>query len=183
MQLDPLLGILTGAFGAALLGLLGAWVQAGREHRRWVRAERLKIYRIFMDQAESTPGGDGSLADWDRYIDALSPAFASIELVGPDTVADAGREHFVAAMEYRAALRMTRLTEVANVSDHQVLDDAWDRLKRATQRQVITRREYSLAVRAALGFSSTSSPRRALRLRVASIRSRFSPSRSAASRK
>lgn len=50
---DPLWALLIGAFGAALLtvigGLIGAWIQAVREHRKWLRERRFEAYLDFMN--------------------------------------------------------------------------------------------------------------------------------------
>ena len=50
--IDPLVALLVGAFGAAMLtvlgGLLGAWIQSIRDHRKWLRERRFEAYRDFM---------------------------------------------------------------------------------------------------------------------------------------
>lgn len=48
MTVDPLFSLLIGAFGASLVGLLGAMVQSKREHTKWLRAQRLDAYGRFM---------------------------------------------------------------------------------------------------------------------------------------
>jgi hypothetical protein len=44
MTVDPFLSLIVGAFGAALIGLLGAVIQSRREHKRWIRERRYEAF-------------------------------------------------------------------------------------------------------------------------------------------
>jgi len=100
MTIDPLLSLLVGALGAALLGLLGAAIQSRREHARWVREHRLATYERFMQVAYRVPrldAGAGSLGELQSHQKEIKDALASLILVGPDSVIDAASVFMVEA--------------------------------------------------------------------------------------
>lgn len=111
---DPLVALLVGAFGAALLtvigGLIGAWIQSIREHRKWLREVRFEAYHEFaVDMAEVSdifrvkpfPEDAKALQErveaWrvrsDRSNEALS-------ILGPQAVDAAGQYWLDAATTY-----------------------------------------------------------------------------------
>jgi hypothetical protein len=104
--MEPLLIAASGAIGAAFLGLLGAWVQSLREHKRWIREQRLAIYSEVIALAHDLhvqteffyfqhPEGlqplhedgtrflDPPLA---KYVESWPSAFATLTLLGPSKV-------------------------------------------------------------------------------------------------
>ena len=102
MNVDPLLSLLVGALGAALLGLLGATIQARREHARWVRERRHEAYDAFMRLAERVRNRDqeANAAAEASYYARVFEALGSIRLVGPDAVIEAARAYGDAAGAY-----------------------------------------------------------------------------------
>jgi hypothetical protein len=111
MPVDPLLSLLVGAFGAAILGLIGAWIQSRREHRKWLRERRYEAYRAFMvdmdafgDVAQTTP----TLVDALSYVKrakALQRGFAesyeAVSLLGPKKVNAAGQRWAWAGADFK----------------------------------------------------------------------------------
>ncbi|HXH34369.1 MAG TPA: hypothetical protein VNJ54_08160 [Plantibacter sp.] len=92
MSIDPLVSLLVGALGAATLGLvggaIGAWVQSRREHRRWLREQKMHAYTAVLDlvqriSLESSPVREGL----NEEVTDLYRATATVELLGPDTLA------------------------------------------------------------------------------------------------
>lgn len=53
MDMTPLLPVAAGAALAGVFALLGAWIQARREHSRWVRDKRLAAYLSFLHTAQN----------------------------------------------------------------------------------------------------------------------------------
>lgn len=103
MTPDPLFTLLTGAFGAALIGLLGAWIQTRREHVRWVRQQRFEAYDALIRLAERVRpigevGPDGTLDG--EAAERLYEALGSARLVGPTRVHEAARAFGEAATAY-----------------------------------------------------------------------------------
>jgi hypothetical protein len=90
---DPLVLLVT-AFGGAIVavvgGLIGAWLQGRREHRKWIRERRLVRYDAVLDAAAEAHFAK-SINDEPGFVQGLtatSAAVASILLVGPDEVHD-----------------------------------------------------------------------------------------------
>lgn len=102
MNVDPLLSLLVGALGAALLGLLGASIQSRREHARWVRERRHEAYNAFMRVAERVRNRDqeANATAEASYYTRVFEALGSIRLVGPDAVIEAARSYGDAAGAY-----------------------------------------------------------------------------------
>jgi hypothetical protein len=97
MTIDPLVSLLIGAVGAALIGLFGAWIQSRREHSRWVRERRYDAYLSFLvlndkHTSESRlnvgPKNDKQIA---VAVEPLSIAISTISLLGPERALDAAR--------------------------------------------------------------------------------------------
>jgi len=93
-SVDPLFALLFGALGASVLGLIGgaigAWVQSRREHRRWLRDQKLAAYTTVLDltsrlQIIRPAARDDDQIDGDLF--ALFRATASVDLFGPDALA------------------------------------------------------------------------------------------------
>ncbi|WP_395638959.1 hypothetical protein [Pseudolysinimonas sp.] len=106
MQVDPLLSLLVGALGAALLGLLGAWIQSRREDQRWIREQRLIAYTDFLSATR------GFSVDVDGADDLKMPGdirehLSRINLLGPDAVAGAAGS---AVMAMREMVRWEEVT-------------------------------------------------------------------------
>ena len=101
-MIDPYLSLLVGAFGAALIGLFGAWIQSRREHSRWIRERRYDAYGEFLDVAErlgpqvNRAPRDSEIEEQERFGDALN----RLRLVGPDEVWFAAWDYWRALMEY-----------------------------------------------------------------------------------
>lgn len=101
MTIDPWISLLVGALGASLIGLLGAAIQAAREHRKWLRERRFEAYRAFMvdmNTAQSivaTKPTRGELENFKQrvktYAENASHAFEAVSLLGPRNVNRAGQ--------------------------------------------------------------------------------------------
>lgn len=100
MTVDPLLSLLIGALGAALIGLLGALIQSRREHARWIREQRLAAYLAYARESErilsDSPSGFGGHAS---VLDAQA-ATATLRLLGPERVFEAAFAFTVSAIRY-----------------------------------------------------------------------------------
>lgn len=90
VTVDPLVSLLVGALGAALLGLLGAWIQSRREHARWIREQRLAAYLDYIRLIERMPYLTKVDEETLAFIDSLTASVATLRLVGPRAVFDAG---------------------------------------------------------------------------------------------
>lgn len=107
--IDPTLLALLSIFGGVLVtvgaGLLGAWIQGRREHRTWLRAERLTAYAAFLSVVEDAAGAmvfrrlrHPSVA---KIAEEMQRSMASVLLVGPKEVSKAGtkmRQHVLKPM-------------------------------------------------------------------------------------
>jgi len=99
--MEPLLVALSGAVGATLLGLIGAWIARRSEHAKWVRQERLSAYReelaviqrrnisniyarVMAESGSRSDYSEDTLTEW-------ATAQAGILLVGPDAVYEASK--------------------------------------------------------------------------------------------
>lgn len=133
---DPVLSLLIGALGAAVLtvigGFIGSLLQSRREHARWIREARLEAYRDFLRIAERMPEitSKEMTEREERYIDEMKDSLATVKLLGPDTVRIAAVKYMAAAVErssafvkhhkgsdaYRAAERDYVLTQTALIA-------------------------------------------------------------------
>lgn len=105
---DPLFALLVGALGASLLGLLGAWIQSRREHRKWLREQRFEAYRQFMidmsdmsrivSQTPTLLNAGALKADIETLVERFSHSFEAVSLLGPKSVNAAGTEWTSAAL-------------------------------------------------------------------------------------
>ncbi len=109
--IDPLLSLLIGAFGASLLtvvgGLIGAWIQSVREHRKWLRERRFEAYRDFiinMSQLSdllstkiTKENAKAIKARLDVWSDESTRAIEAVSMLGPRAVNAAGQDWFGAA--------------------------------------------------------------------------------------
>lgn len=86
MTVETLFSLLVGALGAALLGLLGAWIQSRREHIRWLRAERLKAYVDVLQVLTRMPEDKEIRATDAEWLRSFSDATAAVEMLGPRRV-------------------------------------------------------------------------------------------------
>jgi hypothetical protein len=149
MTLDPVLTFFVGALGASVVGMIGALIgaatQSRREHRRWVRQERLVVYRRFLDLAERDPEPETS--DYAAYMAKLGSALAAVELLGPDGVAEKAAAHFHAAIDYSRAADRYFDEAMKDAPDETVMKDAKLVYDRETEHQKATRRAFTLAAR------------------------------------
>ncbi|WP_395640347.1 hypothetical protein [Pseudolysinimonas sp.] len=109
--LDPVLSLLVGALGAAVIGLLGAWIQSRREHRRWVRERRFEAHLAFLRICESLtedgrisamtgefPRSLGTPQEVRELMVEITDGHAAVMLLGPDSL-----ERAAAALRDEAA--------------------------------------------------------------------------------
>lgn len=103
---DPLLALLVGAFGAALLtvvgGLIGAWIQSISEHRRWLRERRFNAYHEFMvDMSQMTDlltteitseNAERIKAKLHALPDQINRSSEAVSILGPRSVNAAGQD-------------------------------------------------------------------------------------------
>lgn len=120
--IDPLIALLVGAFGAALLtvigGLIGAWIQSVRDHRKWLRERRFEAYRDFMinmSQLSNLVRTKINIANAESVkstLHALSDEIVrsseAVSMLGPRSVNAAGQDWV------GAALNLTRENSDAN---------------------------------------------------------------------
>jgi len=121
MTVDPLVSLLVGALGASLIGLVGAWIgaafQSRREHKRWVREQRLEVYRALLAVADNAQEGIMSTTStaFRKYMSALVVAQSAVVLLGPKAVSD------IVGGFHRAAIKKgksdPRITESAGLVD------------------------------------------------------------------
>jgi hypothetical protein len=125
-MIDPLITLLVGAFGAALLGLLGAWIASKRDHRKWIREQRFSAYVEYLlvaQQIASLNGPDDAddheRVDTNQLSDGLQNASATLQLLGPDEVVAAVLRHSIACNRYMAVLTeaSTSLFELRSEAD------------------------------------------------------------------
>lgn len=123
MTIDPLFSLLVGALGAGSLtvsgALLGAWLQARREHGRWVRERRFEAYLEFLRIVERHPKLSIPAAEFDAYLNEVVDAKMTVMLVGPDRVEEAATRH-------EDALGALVVYEELEPTGKKVKDDAWE---------------------------------------------------------
>lgn len=95
MDVDPLVTLLVGAFGAALIALLGAWIQSRREHSRWIREQRLAAYLAYARETERILSGTKHVSPKDAQ-----DATATLRLLGPQEVFDAAFAFTVSTLRH-----------------------------------------------------------------------------------
>lgn len=144
-----------------IAGFVGAAIANRREHAKWTREHRMNAYRDFLREAERPPEGERDPRLWSAYLDELGVAYATIELVGPDLVAEAALDHFLSALDYSsardhagAAWDSEHGSEEEKAAEIKRLDDA---LEVETDRQRKTRRAFVLAARKELSIEDRSS--------------------------
>jgi hypothetical protein len=144
MTIDPLLSLLVGALGAALIGLLGAWIQSRREHSRWVREERITAYKELLGIAERfTEAYEVGTDQYRQQTADFMSAVSTVEFVGPTPVGHAGLK-FMSAVLLLAQSRKNRdAAPVPLPADQSSVD-------KATATVVDTRQEFVRAAREAL---------------------------------
>lgn len=94
MTVDPIVSLLVGAFGATALtvgaGFFGAWLQARREHSRWIREQQFAVVvdsLRLVDRLVTLGGKKGNLND--EYLVELSFSGSVVALLFPTEVAQA----------------------------------------------------------------------------------------------
>lgn len=116
--MDDLIPVVVGAVLAALAGFVGAWIQAAREHRRWVRERRYEAFQTARLAAE-------------RYRD-LGRAIMALREMAPPEDAGGRERHFRKAAEVKAqheALRETMdeaFTPLLILGPQRVMEDLGD---------------------------------------------------------
>ena len=127
MTVDPLVSLLIGAFGAAVLGtigaLLGAWIQSRREHLRWIRQERLTAYRDFIRIIEGVTAIHATAAERRKYQAEVDAARVALRLVGPDPVFRAATDHYRALEEWYKARTLLQSGELSRKKFDQASDE------------------------------------------------------------
>lgn len=112
--IDPLFTLFVGAFGAASLtvigGLIGAWIQSVREHRKWLRERRFEAYRDFvinmsqlsnlLDTEITKKNAESLKAKLDVWSDESTRAVEAVSMLGPRSVNAAGQDWFGAAQKW-----------------------------------------------------------------------------------
>jgi hypothetical protein len=122
LTVDPIVPVVVGGFIAVIGGLVGAWIQSGREHKKWLREKRLEAYipmiaflteyeivlssladiqgRVEGVAAVSTEAEmaehQKSLAPYRKrageYRERVSKEMAAISVLGPESLAEAARQ-------------------------------------------------------------------------------------------
>jgi hypothetical protein len=107
MHVDPLLSLLIGSLGAAILTIggaaVGAWLQSRREHSRWIREQRLIAYRDLLRFTEPSRISALTIKKWEA---ASSEALMPVLLVGSGPVLRAGVAHANAVGDTIVAAKM-----------------------------------------------------------------------------
>ncbi len=147
---DPVLSLLIGAFGAALLaalaGFVGAAINSRREHSRWVREERLNAYTAFLRVTELTwPMQSKDRAVWRAHMDDMTAAVSVVHILGPDTVTARALLHLDAQLDFGGAHR-----KFNGVEDGKPNPALAPRFEQTAARAQITRDAFVAAVRVPL---------------------------------
>jgi hypothetical protein len=103
-------GAVGGAFVAGLFAFIGAWIADKREHKQWLRNERLRAYETYF--AETQPW---SAARWvTKDIDATKEAQSAklqLQLVAPKEVLDSSYKLVQQITDFRSIFQTQRLRE------------------------------------------------------------------------
>ena len=138
-QVDPVLALVVGAFGAALLtavaGAIGALVQGKREHARWVREQRFDAYRAYLRAVERMPSPPTRRADFEDFSEVVMDALADIGLVGPSEVMEAAMRHEALQREH-ARLVFHNEPQAEVTAAHDRMQDAFMTLGRLAQKHL-----------------------------------------------
>lgn len=93
--MDALWPVIAGGLIAVAGGIVGAWIQGVREHRRWLRQERLDAYSDFLKYVERhtwehrTGRAPKERTKEEEY--EVRAAMSRLSLLGPRKVDDATR--------------------------------------------------------------------------------------------
>lgn len=117
-------GAVGGAFIAGVFALVGAWVANKREHRQWLRNERLKAYAAYF--TENRPWSVHSwLSTEIEFSKEAQAAVLQLQLVAPKKVLDAtdklGRHISNYRTHYERGAEQARLEGTEYVHDSEVL--------------------------------------------------------------
>lgn len=98
---SAVLALMSGASTAALIGLMGAWIQSRREHGKWLRERRLEAYRAFMidmdtyrrlrSQTVTLRTAWKLKRQHEDFAAAFPGSFEAVSLLGPRSVNAAGQ--------------------------------------------------------------------------------------------
>lgn len=98
---SAVLALIGGASTAALIGLLGAWIQSRREHGKWLRERRLEAYRAFMidmdtykrlrSQTATLTTARKLKRQHENFAAVFPGSFEAVSLLGPRSVNAAGQ--------------------------------------------------------------------------------------------
>jgi hypothetical protein len=145
MAIDPIVSLIVGAFGAAaltLLGaLLGAWLQARREHSRWLRDQRFAIYLALLELQRRRPEVESMSVQSEesrQYMKEMARVQGGIALLGPRRMRDAIEAHSVATATFMSAPKhpdQPRQLEVISEAFHEV-QKATDALLTAARKEL-----------------------------------------------
>lgn len=126
MTVDPLVSLLVGALGAALLGLFGAWIQSRREHAKWLREKRFAAYLTLLqviDSERMTPGTTNPTT--------FRNAASEVALTGPYALLEFSTKYLEAASKGR---------EAGDANTDEVIDIRQDFIMAAQKALSISRR-------------------------------------------
>jgi hypothetical protein len=88
------LGVLTSVALIAITAVATAWAAHTSEHRRWLRAERLRAYSVLIAAATRLDQAIDESHDDAKKIDAMhavEAAEAEVEVLGPDSAREAAQ--------------------------------------------------------------------------------------------
>lgn len=97
LTVDPVLSLLVGALGAAVLGLIGAAIQARREHSKWLREKRYDAHLAFLVLVDrhttnaKLQEGPKTKAAVKEALEGLNESVSAISLLGPESLLTAAR--------------------------------------------------------------------------------------------
>jgi hypothetical protein len=100
-------GAVGGAFIAGIFALVGAWVANKREHRQWLRNERLKAYETYFVETRpwTVERWTSSEIDWSKEAQS---AKLKLQLVAPKDVLVASYQLVQQIVDYRAVFERGR---------------------------------------------------------------------------
>jgi len=153
---DPTVALLTGAVAAAVVtviaGFIASAIQSRRDHKRWVREQRMAAYSGYLSVAEqSFPLTSKTRAVWTAHMDSTASALSAVRVVGPKAVADAAEAHLDVSLDFGKQSRATNEAAAAGNNAAFLAEQA--KLARIASKVIDVRNAYVSAAQKELGIT------------------------------